>query len=59
MDLKALVQTVNQISSEKGIDADKIFAAIEDSFAAAYKKEYGEKGIIVRAKLDIKNGDLK
>ena len=59
MDLKVLVQTVNQISTEKGIDPDKIFAAIEDSFAAAYKKEYGEKGIIVRAKLDIKNGDLK
>ena len=58
MDLKALVQTVNQISSEKGIETEKIFLAIEDSFAAAYKKEYGEKGIIVRSKLDTKTGDL-
>jgi len=54
-----LIQTVNQISTEKGIEAEKIIAAIEDSFAAAYKKEYGEKGIVVRAKLDTKTGDLK
>lgn len=59
MDLKALIQTVSQISAEKGIESDRILAAIEDSFAAAYKKEYGEKGIVVRAKLDTKNGELK
>ena len=59
MDLKILVQTVNQMAQEKGIDAAKILEAIEDSFAAAYKKEYGEKGMVVRAKLNIKTGDLK
>lgn len=59
MDLKILVQTVNQMAQEKGIDTVKILEAIEDSFAAAYKKEYGEKGMVIRAKLNIKTGELK
>ncbi len=59
MDLKVLVQTVNKMAQEKRIDVAKILEAIEDSLAAAYKKEYGEKGMVVRAKLNIKTGDLK
>lgn len=59
MDLKELINTVNQISEDKGIDKDKIIGAIEDSFAAAYKKEYCDKGVIVRSNLDTKTGDLK
>ncbi len=58
MDLKALVQNIGQIAEEKGVPADAVLSAIEDSLAAAYKKEYGTKGSLVRAKLDTKTGEL-
>lgn len=58
MDLKALIQTVNQISDEKGIKAEKVFEAIETALAAAYKKEYAEKGALIRAKLNVDTGEL-
>lgn len=58
MDLKALVQGINQIAEEKGVAPEAVLAAIEDSLAAAYKKEYGTKGQVIRAKLDQKTGEL-
>ncbi len=58
MDLKALVQNINQIAEEKGVAPEAVLAAIEDSLAAAYKKEYGTKGMVIKAKLDSKTGEL-
>lgn len=58
MDLKALVQNIGQISEEKGVAPEAVLSAIEDSLAAAYKKEYGTKGSVVKAKLDTKTGEL-
>ncbi len=58
-DLKTLKRAVDQIAEEKGIDANKIIEAIESSIAAAYKKEYCEKGEIIKCKFDLKTGDLK
>ncbi|MDD5431005.1 MAG: transcription termination factor NusA [Candidatus Pacebacteria bacterium] len=57
--LKELKKAVEQIAEEKGIEATQILEAIESSIAAAYKKEYGQKGEIVKAKFDLKTGDLK
>lgn len=59
MDLKTLRRAIDQIAEEKGIDAIKILDAIESSIAAAYKKEYEKKGEIVKAKFDLKTGELK
>lgn len=59
MDLKILVQTIKQISEDKKIEAGKILGAVEDAIAAAYRKEYGQKGEVVKAKLDSKTGELK
>ncbi len=58
-DLKILKRAVEQIAEEKGIDAAKILEAIESSIAAAYKKEYGQRGEIVKSKFDMKTGALK
>lgn len=58
-DLKTLKRAVDQIAEEKGIDAGKILEAIESSIAAAYKKEYCEKGEMVKCKFDIKTGDMR
>ncbi|MFH1188314.1 MAG: transcription termination factor NusA [bacterium] len=59
MDLKTLIQTVNQIVEEKGIQLERVYDAIETALAAAYKKEYSEKGALIRARLDAKTGELK
>lgn len=58
-DLKTLKKAVDQIAEEKGIDPNKILEAIESSIAAAYKKEYGQKGEMIKAKFDLKTGALK
>ncbi len=59
MDLKAIVQTAEQIAKDKGIDVSKVYEAIEGAFAAAYKKEQSDKGAIIRAKLDPETGEVK
>ena len=60
-DMKQFVSAINQIVDEKGIAREKIIETIEMAIAAAYKKDYGEKGQIVKAKLNIETGsvDLK
>ncbi len=59
MDLKQFASALGQISEEKGISQEKILETIEMALAAAYKKEYGEKGQIVRTKFNPKTGDAK
>jgi len=58
MDLKALIQGINQIAEDKKIEAAKVLEAIEGALAAAYKKEYLTRGAVVKAKLDAVNGEL-
>ncbi|MFA5158835.1 MAG: NusA N-terminal domain-containing protein, partial [Patescibacteria group bacterium] len=57
--LKEIKKAVEQIAQEKSLDPAQILEAIESSIAAAYKKEYGKRTEIIKAKLDFKNGDLK
>lgn len=59
MDLKTLASAVDQIASEKGISAEKVLGAIEASIAAAYKKEYRKRSEIIRAKFNLKTGDIE
>lgn len=59
IDLKNLRRAIEQIAEEKGIEAAKILDAIESSIAAAYKKDYEKKGEVIRAKFDLKTGELK
>ncbi len=59
MDLKQLASALTQISEERGIPKEKVLETIEMALAAAYKKEYGEKGQIIRAEFNQKSGDVK
>ncbi|OGD31648.1 hypothetical protein A3C91_04315 [Candidatus Azambacteria bacterium RIFCSPHIGHO2_02_FULL_52_12] len=52
LDTKQFLSAVNQIAEEKGIAKEKVIETIEMAIAAAYKKDYGEKGQIIRAKMD-------
>lgn len=56
LDLKTMKSALEQLESERGIPKEKIIDAIEAALAAAYKKDYGKKGQIVRAKLDMDSG---
>ncbi len=57
-DLRAFNAAIAQIAEEKGIEKDAVIETIEMAIAAAYKKDYGERGQIVRAKLDLVTGKL-
>ncbi len=56
VDLKIINSVLTQLEEERGIPKEKIIEAIELALATAYKKEYGKKGQIVRAKFDINTG---
>jgi len=55
-DLKVINSVLAQLEEERGIPKEKIIEAIEMALATAYKKEYGKKGQIVRAKFDLNTG---
>lgn len=55
-DLKIINSVIGQLEEERGIPREKTIEAIESSLATAYKKEYGKRGQIVRAKFDINTG---
>ena len=59
MDLKNFSSALAQIAEEKGIPAEKVQESIEAAIAAAYKKDYGERGQIIKAKLDSKLGGVR
>ena len=59
MDLKTFTSAVAQIAEEKGISSAKVIEIIEQAIAAAYKKDYGEKGQKIEAKLDSESGGVK
>jgi N utilization substance protein A len=56
VDLKVIGSVLTQLEEERGIPREKIIEAIELALATAYKKEYGKKGQIVRAKFDMNTG---
>lgn len=58
LDTKQFISAIKQIAEEKGIPEDKVVETIEAAIAAAYKKDYGEKGQIVKAKLNQETGDV-
>src|SRR3989344_6593953 len=58
-DLKALNSALEQLEEERGVSRAQIIEAIEDALAAAYKKDYGKKGQIIRAKFNPKNGEVE
>jgi len=58
-DLKVIHSVLEQLEQERGIPKDKMLEAIELALATAYKKEYGKKGQIVRARFDMNTGKVE
>lgn len=59
LDLKTMKSALEQLEQERKIPREKIIDAIEQALAAAYKKDYGKKGQIIRAKIDIESGQME
>ena len=55
-DLKTFQAALEQLEAERGISKEKIIETIEMALAAAYKKDYGKRGQIVKAKFDASSG---
>lgn len=56
LDLKTFKSALEQLEEERKIPKEKILDAIEQAMAAAYKKDYGKRGQIIRAKFDLDTG---
>src|SRR5262249_40878326 len=56
------LKTINAVLGEfqdRGITKEVMVDAIESAMATAYKKEYGKRGQVVRAKLDMNTGTVE
>ena len=58
LDLKTFKSALEQLEEERKIPKEKIMDAIEQAMAAAYKKDYGKKGQIIRSKFDLETGKV-
>ncbi len=58
-DIKTLTLALDELEQERGISREVVLKAIEESLAAAYKKEYGNKGQIIRSEFNPETGDLE
>lgn len=56
LDLKNFRSALEEVLVERGVPREKIIETIELALAAAYKKDYGKRGQIIRAKFDPATG---
>ncbi|MBY0110879.1 transcription termination factor NusA [Patescibacteria group bacterium] len=57
LDLKTIQVVLSEFET-RGISKETMIEAIEAAMATAYKKEYGKRGQVVRAKLDMNTGTV-
>lgn len=58
-DLKAMNAALDELEVERGISRAAVLGAIETALAAAYRREYGKRGQIVRASFNPATGDVE
>jgi len=58
-DLKVITSVLDELEQDRGIPREKVINAIEMALAAAYKKEYGKRGQIIRADFNMGIGDVE
>ncbi len=59
IDIKQFVSAIKQIAEEKGIPETSVLETIEAALAAAYKRDYGKKGQIIKVKLNANSGAIE
>src|SRR6185436_15146168 len=58
-DLKALNSALEELQTERGISRESVIDALETALAAAYRREYGKRGQIIRATMNPDTGDFE
>lgn len=58
MDFQSFLSAITQISEEKGLSPEKVLETVEHALASAYKKEYGKKGQVIKAKINTKKNTI-
>ncbi|MFZ2556040.1 MAG: transcription termination factor NusA [Minisyncoccia bacterium] len=58
-DLKTLNSALDELQQERGISRNSVVEAIATALAAAYRREYGKRGQIIRATFNPESGDLE
>lgn len=54
-----LIQAIKDLCKERGIDADMLYAAIEEALVSAYKREFNAKNAEnIRAEVDRESGNM-
>ena len=56
--MKQFSSAIKQIAEEKGISEQHVLETIEAALAAAYKRDYGKKGQIIKVSMNSETGDL-
>ncbi len=59
LNIKELTKALKQVADEKGLEPEKVMEVIESSIAAAYKREYGQRGEVIKCGLDQTTGELR
>ncbi|HPD19947.1 MAG TPA: transcription termination factor NusA [Candidatus Pacearchaeota archaeon] len=57
--MQGFLSAINQLAEEKGLSQEKVLETVEHALASAYKKEYGKKGQIIKAKINPKTGETE
>ena len=58
-DLKSLNSALDELQAERGISRDSVVEALATALAAAYRREYGKRGQIIRATFNPETGDME
>jgi len=59
LDLKNLNSALEELQTERGISRESVLEALETALAAAYRREYGKRGQIIRATFNPLTGDIE
>ncbi len=58
-DLKSLNSALDELQAERGISRESVVEALATALAAAYRREYGKRGQIIRATFNPQTGDTE
>jgi N utilization substance protein A len=58
-DLKTLNSALDELQQERGISRESVIDALATALAAAYRREYGKRGQIIRATFNPETGDME
>ena len=58
-DLKSLNSALDELQHERGISRESVIDALATALAAAYRREYGKRGQIIRATFNPTTGDME